>query len=180
MKALDADALGPLDGTADADTGASSTPAESTTVSDEIAQDLFLSVAGATEAQGSGSPTNTTISADASNAGGPIIGDILANYPSDTMIHLTPNSADDFASGVYAGTYFARLGDVVNMTISQYQANVVGGAAAAGPGQPVNGFITASPGNSNAFTNAGIFNNAGIMEYINSELINASGYVPIK
>jgi len=80
---------------------------------------------------------------------------------------------------VNPGTYFARLGDVSEMTVPEYQANVVGGAAAAGPTQSVSGFITAVPGAPGGFTQAGIFNNAGVMEYTNSLLFPHSGYVPL-
>jgi hypothetical protein len=107
------------------------------------------------------------------------VGEILGGQHPDTMIHLTPFEEGSFAVGVDHGTYFARLGDVSEMTIEQYQADVVGRAAAASPGQPVAGFITIAPG-SGAFLEAGVFNNAGVMEYTNSGLLQGTSYVPIR
>ena len=60
-----------------------------------------------------------------------------------SLIHLTPDVEADFASGVTPGTFFARLGDVSEMTVPEYQVNVVGRTAAAGPTQSVSGFVTA-------------------------------------
>lgn len=109
----------------------------------------------------------------------PTIGSLLSGVLPDTLIHLTPDAAASFEAGVNPGTFFARLGDVSGMTVAEYQANVVGGAAAAGPTQSVSGFVLASPGSGGAFTQAGVFNNAGLMEYINSVLFSHSGYVPL-
>jgi uncharacterized repeat protein (TIGR03803 family) len=62
------------------------------------------------------------------------------------------------------------------------------GAAPSGPplivgtmlyGVTSSGFITAVPGAPGGFTQAGIFNNAGVMEYTNSLLFPHSGYVPL-
>ena len=109
----------------------------------------------------------------------PTIGNILSGYGSNTMIHLTPEAADAFAGGVESQTFFAQLGDVSEMTVPEYQANVVMPIAAAGPGQAVSGFVVATPEAGGAFTPAGIFNNANVMEYTNSRLFNPSGYVPL-
>jgi RHS repeat-associated protein len=119
------------------------------------------------------------VAATAAEEAAPAIGDILSGFHPDTLIHLTPDAEASFVSGVNPGTYFARLGDVSEMTVPEYQANVVGGAAAAGPTQSVSGFITATPGATGGFSEAGIFNNAGLMEYTNSLLFPHSGYVPL-
>jgi hypothetical protein len=95
------------------------------------------------------------------------------------MIHLTPDAAGGFSSGVMPGTFFVRLGDVSGLTVPEYQANVVMPAAAAGPGQPVAGFITVNPGSSGAFAPTGIFNQANVMEYTNQVLVAPSGYVAL-
>jgi RHS repeat-associated protein len=106
------------------------------------------------------------------------IGDILSGYHPDTLIHLTPDAAADFEAGVDLNTFFARLGDVSHMTVPEYQAEVVGTAAAAGPGQSVAGFVLANPG-VGGFTQAGIFNNALVMEYTNSVVFYPSGFIPL-
>jgi len=107
------------------------------------------------------------------------IGDILSGYHPDTLIHLTPDAEASFSAGVHPETFFARLGDVSRFTVLQYQTNVVGGAAAAGPTQSVSGFVVAIPGSPGAFTSAGIFNNAGVTEYINNVLFSPSAYVAL-
>ncbi|HEY4199311.1 MAG TPA: hypothetical protein VGM83_02010 [Devosiaceae bacterium] len=77
------------------------------------------------------------------------------------------------------GTFFARFGDVSEMTVPQYQSDVVGMGAAAGPGQPVSGFVTAGSGTAGAFGQAGVWNNAGIMEYTNGAPFIPHSYVPL-
>jgi len=106
------------------------------------------------------------------------IGEILAGYHPDTLIHLTSESASSFASAVDEGTFFTRFGDVSEMTVAQYQSDVVGFGAAASPGQPVSGFITALPGNAGAFGEVGA-GNTGIMEYINGASFIPHSYVPL-
>jgi hypothetical protein len=110
----------------------------------------------------------------------PTIGQILSGYGPDTLIHLTPDPAQDFQAGVKPDTFFARLGDVSHMTVAQYQADVVGKLAPAGPGQPVNGFVLANPLSSGVFTQAGIFNNSGTMEYTNTYRFTHDGYKPLR
>jgi hypothetical protein len=109
--------------------------------------------------------------------GTPTIGQILKGYGPNTMIHLTPEAASAFKAGVDSGTFFARLGDVSKMTVAEYQATVVGSGAAAGPGQTVNGFVIAAP---SAVTKYQSFNAADVMEYINPNAFNLSGYVSIR
>ena len=65
------------------------------------------------------------------------------------------------------------------MTVPQYQSDVAGMGAAAGPEQPVSGFITAAPGNAGAFGQAEVWNNAGIMEYTNGAPFIPHSYVPL-
>jgi hypothetical protein len=76
-------------------------------------------------------------------------------------------------------TYFARLGDVAHMIVSQYQATMVMQLAPAGPRQFLNGFVFDSPGSGGVFGHAGIFNSANVMEFTNGLLFQPSGYVPI-
>lgn len=66
------------------------------------------------------------------------------------------------------------------MTVPYYQANGVGRAAAAGPGQSVAGFVTAPPGSNGAFSQAGVFNNANIMEYTNGQGFVPGAYIPLR
>jgi RHS repeat-associated protein len=110
----------------------------------------------------------------------PTIGQLLPGQGADTLIHLTPSTAEEFNGGVQSGTFFARLGDVANMTVTEYQANVVGPLAAAGPGQAVSGFVLAAPGSGGSFVGAGVFNNAGVMEYTNSKAFKPDGYVSLR
>ena len=135
--------------------------------------------AAAADAGGAGAAGDAAAAAGATEGSEATIGDILAGSHPDTMIHLTNDSASAFASGVDQGTFFARYGDVSEMTVPQYQSDVVGMGAAAGPGQPVSGFITAAPGNTGAFSQAGVWNNAGIMEHTNGVPFIPDSYVPI-
>ena len=115
----------------------------------------------------------------AENAVPRTVGQIVGDAHPDSMVHLTPFGKESFAGGIDKGTYFARLGDVSKMDIPTFQADVVGRAAAASPGQPVAGFVVVRPGQA-PFTQAGVFNNAGVMEYINpSATTGAPSYITL-
>ena len=107
------------------------------------------------------------------------IGEILAGYHPDTLIHLTNDGAESFASGVDEETSFARLGDVAHFTVPEYQAQVVGSGAAAGPRQPVSGFVLATPGTPGAFGRVPIANYANVPEYVNGRRFLPSTYVAL-
>ncbi|MER9535849.1 RHS repeat-associated core domain-containing protein [Mesorhizobium sp. M0586] len=109
----------------------------------------------------------------------PTIGGILKGYHPDTMIHLTPEAPVAFAAGVDPGTYFARLGDVSDMTLSTYQANVVGTLAPASLGNPVAGFVAARPGVGTFISRGSFTNNAAVTEYTNTTNFSPSSYVPL-
>ncbi len=107
------------------------------------------------------------------------IGDILAGYHPDTLIHLTNDGPVSFVSGVDDETSFARLGDVAHFTVADYQAQVVGSGAAAGPRQPVSGFVLAMPGAPGAFGRVPIANYANVPEYVNGRRFLPSTYVAL-
>jgi len=116
------------------------------------------------------------------NSCGGTIGDILDGYHPDSYIHLTPGSAGDFANGVDPLTSFARLGDVAHMTVPDYQLNVVGYLAGAGPDQAVSGFMVAPPGTGTFAVdqvNTYIGNVAGVTEYNNTTRFFGGSYVPL-
>jgi hypothetical protein len=89
------------------------------------------------------------------------------------MLHLTPSSAADFAAGADVGTFWARLADVADLTVSQYKTQVVG-VAAAGSTEGANLFVCANPA-SNVFTRAGT-SWAGFPEYINTRILAPTGF----
>ena len=109
----------------------------------------------------------------------PSIQDILSSHHPDTLVHLTNDDKRAFADGVNADTSFARLGDISHLTVPEYQAQVVGSAAAAGPGQPVAGFVLAPPGTPGAFGREPIANYANVPEYVNTRRFFPQAYVPL-
>jgi hypothetical protein len=105
------------------------------------------------------------------------IGDFMSGVNPDTMIHLTPSSAADFAGGVDTGTYWARLGDVSHLTPLEYRVGVVG-PAAGGYGPGANLFILSSPESAAAFQleSQSAF---GYREFMNTQPVNPSGFISV-
>jgi hypothetical protein len=96
----------------------------------------------------------------------PTIGGLFGGVSEDAMIHLTPFAAADFAQGVNAGTYFARLGDVAELTVAEFK-NLVVGVAAPGSSPAANLFVYTEATAAGGFQSAGV-SWAGFSEYINS------------
>jgi hypothetical protein len=106
------------------------------------------------------------------------IGELLSGSHPDTMVHITPFEEADFAGGIDKGTYFARLGDVSDMTISEFRTDVVG-PAAAGYGTNANMFVLVGPEAASAFESAGTGNLSGTMEYVSTRPLAASQCVRV-
>jgi len=104
------------------------------------------------------------------------IGEIFGNTDANTMIHLTASGPESFANGIDVGTYFARLGDVSDMTVDEYQVNVVG-PFAQGYGPRANLFVTVGPG-SGAFAFDGVSNGA-IAEYLTTKMLNPTSFLRV-
>jgi hypothetical protein len=107
------------------------------------------------------------------------IGEILKGYGPNTMLHLTPEKAAAFKKGIDQGTYFAKLGDVSKMTVTQYQEQVVGTMAAAGPGQKVNGFVAVGAKFSNSIKADRVWNSSNTMEYTNTQVLKTFSYISL-
>ncbi len=73
-----------------------------------------------------------------------LIGDLMAGFHPDSMIHLSVASGPELASGVWADSSWVRLGDVAHMTIPEFQELVVGPIVAAS-GPNISGFAVSHP-----------------------------------
>ena len=107
------------------------------------------------------------------------IRELLSPYHPDTLIHLTNDGETSFSMGVNEETSFARLGDVSHMTVDRYQADVVGSGAAAGPGQPVAGFVLGLPGTPGAVGGVALSNYAHGAEYVRAGRFLPDAYVAL-
>ena len=68
-------------------------------------------------------------------ASAPTMGELAVGHGADDLIHVTTATAKQLESGLYAGSSFVRLGDVIKMTLKEFQLRVVGtGAQGAGGG----------------------------------------------
>lgn len=92
---------------------------------------------------------NSVESASGINPGA-TLSDYLGELDPNTMVHLTSSPQEAFENGIDPGTFFARYGDVADLTPQQYRIGVVG-PAAGGYGPDANIFVTVSPGNSEEF-----------------------------
>jgi RHS repeat-associated protein len=105
------------------------------------------------------------------------IGELLAEYPPDSMIHLSTASADQLMSGVYAEQSWVKLGEVSHMTIPVYQEAVVGpGAAASGPN--ITGFVVVRPGVAQFQPTVWSYS-LDVIEYRNEAVIVPNWIVPV-
>ncbi len=59
------------------------------------------------------------------NAANQTIGELLPGLSDDSMIHLSPEAAESFVQGVHPDSYFARYGDVKNLTVGRFKGDVV-------------------------------------------------------
>ncbi len=105
------------------------------------------------------------------------VGDILYGAHTDSMIHITVASRAELAGGLDAGSVFVRLGDVSHMTLAEYQASVVG-RAAAGYTSDVTAFVVSAPGAAE-FIPWYEMGAAGVAESASVGRVVPSSYVPL-
>jgi hypothetical protein len=112
-------------------------------------------------------------------AGEATIGDLFAGFGENTMIHLTPFAEADFAAGIEEGTYFARLGDVSDMTVSAYRTTYIG-PAAAGYSANANMFMWVGSGSAEAFEGVSAeWTFSGIPEYTTRSVLSPGGFLRV-
>jgi hypothetical protein len=97
------------------------------------------------------------------------IGELLEGHDPNSMIHVTPVQPAGFAPprGVDAGSFWARLGDVADLTLHQFRVAVV---APGGPGNFPNATtIVVAPPGSPAFIPRPSLGGLGYPEYMNTQ-----------
>ena len=108
----------------------------------------------------------------------PTIGQIIGDAHPDSMIHLTTATEAQLANGINEGSSFVRLGDVSHMTLTEYQAQVVG-INAAGSSANVSAFVVVNPG-TYQFIPAFEKGAAGVSEFLSTwRFLLPNRYVPL-